>query len=288
MHTPKQMKAMSYCLEQGYKITPVPIDNFGNYMIEVSRADNLVERIVNEYNYGHYFKDKPSAKKELNVFQVIPMEYEKLYEKLKELEKMNLTMIYDTETTGLPGKKASYKDNDFPRLVQIAWIIINELDGKVVEEVEYIVKPDGWTIPKEASDIHRITNARAKKEGVPILTVLNSFNISLNKVKTIVAHNEHFDRKILQSEFYKAKKPTTYSRKKIIDTMKSTYKWVNAPHSKETIEKYPFLKGRIKWCNMDELHTKLFGEGFEDAHDALVDVKALAKCYLELKRIKRI
>ena len=46
--------------------------------------------------------------------------------------------------------------------------------------------------------------------------------------------------------------------------------------------------GRYKWPTLQELHTKLFGYGFENAHDAFVDVNATVKCFFELKRIGSI
>ena len=40
-----------------------------------------------------------------------------------------------------------------------------------------------------------------------------------------------------------------------------------------------------KWPNLTELHTKLFGHGFEEAHNAAADISATAKCFWELKRL---
>jgi DNA polymerase III epsilon subunit-like protein len=39
-----------------------------------------------------------------------------------------------------------------------------------------------------------------------------------------------------------------------------------------------------KWPKLSELHQKLFGVTFEEAHDAAVDIEATAKCFWELKR----
>ncbi len=39
-----------------------------------------------------------------------------------------------------------------------------------------------------------------------------------------------------------------------------------------------------KWPKLSELHIKLFGKDFEEAHDASIDIKATAKCFWELKR----
>ena len=36
---------------------------------------------------------------------------------------------------------------------------------------------------------------------------------------------------------------------------------------------------------MMELHEKLFGVAFDDAHDALADVAALSKCFFKLQEI---
>mgnify|MGYP000730892693 CR=1 FL=1 len=39
------------------------------------------------------------------------------------------------------------------------------------------------------------------------------------------------------------------------------------------------------FVSAQELHQKLFGEGFEGAHHALADVRACARCYFELVRL---
>ena len=41
-----------------------------------------------------------------------------------------------------------------------------------------------------------------------------------------------------------------------------------------------------KWPKLFELHQKLFGVGFEEAHDAGVDIRATAKCFWELRKLK--
>jgi DNA polymerase III epsilon subunit-like protein len=42
----------------------------------------------------------------------------------------------------------------------------------------------------------------------------------------------------------------------------------------------------FKWPTLQELHLKLFNETFAGAHRALADVRACARCYFELKRLK--
>jgi len=59
-------------------------------------------------------------------------------------------LIFDTETTGLPKNwKAPVTDlNNWPRLVQIAWVFTDKT-GNVLNKSNYIIKPDGFTIPVE-------------------------------------------------------------------------------------------------------------------------------------------
>lgn len=39
-----------------------------------------------------------------------------------------------------------------------------------------------------------------------------------------------------------------------------------------------------KWPKLEELHKHLFGKTFDNAHDALADVRATARCLFELRR----
>jgi hypothetical protein len=41
---------------------------------------------------------------------------------------------------------------------------------------------------------------------------------------------------------------------------------------------------RFKYPKLWELHKKLFGEYFSWAHDAMVDVEATQRCFLELEK----
>lgn len=191
-------------------------------------------------------------------------------------------VFFDTETTGLP---ESYKldprtqFDKFPRVVQLSWI----LNGK---EKDYIIKPDGWTIPAEAAKVHGITTERAMDEGVPWREAFEDFAIDLETSSAICAHNIKFDahqicadvcREYGYKMFEKAYLPYMLKSKQI-DTMMLTIDFVQAKYK----------DGRTgKWPTLTELHTKLFGEGF-NAHNSLDDVRAMVRCYYELKNRKII
>ncbi len=184
-------------------------------------------------------------------------------------------LFFDTETTGLPKNwKAPISDlNNWPRLVQIAWLHY-EKDGTKISESNFIIKPEGFTIPAEASNIHGISTERAMKEGVSLQKVLNDFQSLVAKVNYLVAHNMSFDEKIVGAEFLRQKMSNDIPNKNRICTM-------------EKSTNYCRLNGAYgyKWPKLSELHYKLFGTGFEEAHNAAADINATAKCFWEMKKI---
>lgn len=184
-------------------------------------------------------------------------------------------LFFDTETTGLPKKwDAPIADlENWPRLVQIAWILFDDDGGQVLSK-EYIVRPEGFIIPEESAKVHGITTETAMKKGKPLQKILNEFSLSMSLSEFLVAHNMSFDEKVIEAEFL---------RKMIQRSLFQPRKLCTKEIATEFC-KIPCPYG-YKWPSLSELHMKLFGDDFEDAHDALVDVNICAKCFFELKRI---
>ncbi len=183
-------------------------------------------------------------------------------------------LFFDTETTGLPRDyKAPASDSaNWPRLVQIAWSVY-DAEGNAWESYSYIIKPNGFIIPEEVARIHRVTQERAELEGLDLEIVLKHFLEDIKKAEYIVAHNIDFDDKIISAELYRLQMENPLDKANKICTMKSSVDFCKITNN----------YGRYKWPNLDELHKSLFGIGFPDAHDALIDVNACAKCFFELK-----
>jgi len=59
-----------------------------------------------------------------------------------------MILFFDTETTGLPQNyNAPVSDsNNWPRLVQLAFIKC-DWEGNIISQSDFIIKPDGFTIP---------------------------------------------------------------------------------------------------------------------------------------------
>ncbi len=186
-------------------------------------------------------------------------------------------LIFDTETTGrIENWKAPVTDVDaFPRVVQLAWQL-HDYKGELIEVKNYIIKPDGYTIPFNAEKIHGISTERAEKMGMPIEFVMDEFKKALAETDFAVGHNVEFDMKVMGAEYARADRDDGLMKKRTLDTMLMSIDFCQLPGGRGKGFKYPTLS---------ELNQKLFGEAVDNAHNASADVEATARCFLELIRL---
>ena len=128
-------------------------------------------------------------------------------------------LIFDTETTGLPRDwNAPLTDaNNWPRCVQIAWQL-HDKGGNCISHEDYLVTPDGYTIPYDSEKIHGISTALAEKEGIPIGEVLEKFRLILNQCEFVGGHNVKFDLNIMGAEFLRLGDHNPLDNLPVIDT----------------------------------------------------------------------
>ena len=183
-------------------------------------------------------------------------------------------LIFDTETTGLPQNyNAPLTDFDnWPRLVQLAWQL-HDAHGKLLSAKNIIVKPEGFTIPYNAVQVHGITTERAMEEGVDIKEALSIFKEDIEKAQLGIGHNIEFDYNIVGSEYLRAELENELEDLEPLDTKLVSTDFCAIPGGRG---------GQFKWPTLTELHTKLFGVPFADAHDAAYDVDATARCFFGL------
>ena len=183
-------------------------------------------------------------------------------------------IFFDTETTGVPKNyKAPSTDTDnWPRLVQLGWILADGPDV-VVHTGNLIIRPDGFEIPEEAANVHGIHTADALEKGIPLADAINQFIEDLNQADLIVGHNVGFDLKIVGAEMVRLGIGDMMESKPHFDTMQASTSYCAIPG-----------KFGYKWPKLMELHQKLFECGFEDAHDAMADITATARCFWEMMK----
>lgn len=154
--------------------------------------------------------------------------------------------------------------------------MLYDRDGNRISEKCFIIKPEGFNIPADAVKIHGISTERAI-EGMELKSVLREFSDIAERSNYLVPHNISFDEKILGAELLRNRMINCVLAKKKICTMQSTTNFCKIPG--------PY---GYKWPSLQELHYKLFRETFIEAHDALVDINATAKCFWELRKMGKI
>lgn len=180
-----------------------------------------------------------------------------------------LVFAYDTETTGLPNWKQPSGDPSQPHLVQIAGLVASVETRKVIASVDLIIRPDGWEIPKETSDIHGITTEYALEHGVPEAEAYAIF-MSLWAGKFRIAHNRTFDQRLLRIA---AKR---YGTKVEQDA------WADKNTHDCTMWLSRTAMGMKKPPRLEEAYLHYTGKKLENAHSALADAQACLDVYFAL------
>lgn len=184
-------------------------------------------------------------------------------------------LIFDTETTGLPKNwKAPLTDTDnWPRMVQLAWQMHDE-KGNFIAAKNHVIFPEGYTIPDDVVAVHGITTEKAIEIGVPLKDALADFMGDVAQSSFVVGHNVSFDINIVGCELLRMEMPELLSKHPLIDTMEGSKVFCDLRKN-----------GALKNPTLTELHIKLFGVRFEEAHNAAADVEATSRCFLELIRV---
>ena len=189
---------------------------------------------------------------------------------------VNKVIIFDTETNGLPKsykKPALDAPNNWPDLVSICWMVF--ADGVHAYTENAIIRPEGWIITPESTNIHGISQEKALTVGRPLREVLEKFQGDLTDCNRLVAHNLQFDSNVMQSAYKwrlgQDPSPWWPTEAHFCAMLKATNELKipsNNPYS------------QYKWPKLDELYTATFGEAPPaNAHSADRDVDVLQKIY---------
>ena len=186
-------------------------------------------------------------------------------------------IIFDTETTGLPKRwNAPLTDSEnWPRCIQIAWQVHAD-SGELLSHEDYLIQPNGFTVPYDAEQIHGISTALAEQQGRPLDEVLTLFSTALEQAEYVGGHNVTFDLNIMGAEFLRLGDHNPLEEAQVIDTCtEETAQLCQLPGGRG---------GKFKLPTLTELYIHLFGAGFGEAHNATADVEATTRCFLELLR----
>jgi DNA polymerase III epsilon subunit-like protein len=195
------------------------------------------------------------------------------------------SLIFDTETTGLPSVKTISPENLalWPHIVQFSYVIYDSVLNDIVHSCDTIVRlNDGILIPEHSTQIHGITEGIMREKGVPLAPVLIEFCQHLKTVDMIVGHNVAFDINMVRVEMMRSQEMdgildyfTNY--KNVYCTMQESIELCNI----QKVNRF----GRMekKWPKLVELHEKLFLEAPNNLHNSYNDILVTLRCYGKMR-----
>lgn len=190
-------------------------------------------------------------------------------------------LFFDCETNGLPVNYGAHVHDveNWPRMLQLAWQLY-DAKGALLRGGNYLIKPEGFELNAEAAKIHGLTMEKLMDIGYDVKEVLKKFAEDMALAEKLIGHNISFDKSIVGAEIIRA------GMEKAYEAVKGKEK-ICTMHSSTQFCALQGPRG-YKWPKLQELHKKLFGEEFLEAHDAEKDVAATAKCFFELKKLNII
>ena len=201
-------------------------------------------------------------------------------------------LVFDTETTGVDIKGLPINHHDQPYIVQLAAVLFDD-NWNVINELNYIIKPDNWSVPTGVAAIHGIPTDKAEMYGAPVGLVLRLFLEMWDKASHIVGQNVGFDIRRVKRYYPDVNKtPFDKEPKVIFDTMHALRDEMQLPltEKQQALVQRATRDGwldklrmeKYKNPNLTEGYQYLFGEKFDNAHTATDDVKATARITKEL------
>jgi len=171
------------------------------------------------------------------------------------------TLVLDTETTALIKNKLQPLDRQ-PRIIEFLALSLDSA-GEELDTFSYLFNP-GIKIDEKITEITGIKQEMLDDQK-PFSSIAQHILEVIEVHDEIVAHNMSYDKAVIDFE------------------MKRLGKKVRWPELICTVESTEYMKGHR--MNLRSLHEFLFGEPFENAHRAENDVRATAKCFLELRKM---
>lgn len=172
---------------------------------------------------------------------------------------------FDTETTDMPLWKEPSDSENQPHLVQLAALLVNSYTREVTQEMDVIIRPDGWTwgADSEAFKAHGITVERAMDEGIPEVEALEMFMALHSQCEMRVAHNSTFDNRILR-----------IALKRYMPDLVSDEEWKDKSRYYCTLMNAKRIMGGRSGHTLAEALKHFTGKTLEGAHNACADTRA--------------
>jgi DNA polymerase-3 subunit epsilon len=180
-------------------------------------------------------------------------------------------LFIDTEASGLPGNwTLPYSaDNNWPHVVQAAWLIYDEHRNLVKQQNHYIYE-QGVDITASAIATHGIKPDYLMENGKKPEVVMEMLANDLVEYQpTIIGHFLQLDYYLLGAAFYRSGVYNPLGKLPVFCTMVATTQLLRSPSTRQ--------------LRLGDLYYMLFKADLQHEHDAMHDAQATAEAFFELR-----
>lgn len=216
-------------------------------------------------------------------------------------KRKTIVMVFDVETTGLLPKKDKSNPlplsiDSYPHILQLSYALYNISTHKVIETYDtYIKVKRDVEISEKITELTGATREKCNN-GTFIIDALHKFYQAYMKAEIIVAHNNVFDRKLIEIEIERNREQIIKRAPACMTIFNPTYEEIHNIEHYCTMRKGTTITNivleskfagkppSLKWPNLQELYKKLFdNESVDGLHNSMVDVLVCLRCYMKMR-----
>jgi len=179
-------------------------------------------------------------------------------------------LVFKTETTGLPDWRGRSDGVTQPHLVRLSAQLIDLTTRDLLDDMDAIIKPDGWEIPDEVVRIHGVTAQHANEVGISEKDALQQF-MNMWKQSTVkIAHGMPFQSRIIRIATLR------YATKNTQDKWKEAKSFCTAKIAKQI---------GSPSNRLDDAYMAVIGKTLDNRHDTMAGVDATAELYFKIQEL---
>jgi len=182
-------------------------------------------------------------------------------------------LFTDCEASGLFDFNKRAHEEGQPRLAQIGMIFVDGTTGEIQSQHEFLIRPRGWMMSKEAEEVTGLTTAYLLDHGGPIGEPLDLYQRAIESRRVIAGWNlRNYDMKLMRGELRRAGKEDLFMQTRSACLMQASRPVVKA------LDK----RGRIKAPRLEEA-CAFFDIHQPDGHKALADAMSVYQIWQKLR-----
>lgn len=185
-----------------------------------------------------------------------------------------MDLLFDTETTGLPGRGMDPAHSGYPHILQLAAGLRERSTSRLVSVVNVLVLPEhDFEIHPKALEVHGITREEVQLYGMQASKALSLFRLLALKADRLVAFNIDYDWGLIKALAYRSNIGwETLPAAPRFCAMRASSPLCKIPPTERMV-----AAGFNSYKNpsLSEAYRLLVDErGFDKAHDAFADISA--------------